>query len=976
MRTLSLRQLTIIQILQNGKFMNRLIKYGLVLATSFAVVACQTSGGSSAPDKSAVKVSPNDKRDYAAMTLDNGISVVLVSDPTVDKSAAALSVGVGLLHDPMTQQGMAHYLEHMLFLGTERFPETNGYSDFMSKNGGASNAYTWLDITNYMFEINNVAYDEALDRFSDFFKAPKLYEEYTEKEKNAVNAEWSMRREMDFFGQFKLNRSMMGDHPANRFLIGNLETLSDKPGSKLHTETVNFYNQYYSANIMKVALVSNLPLEQMKALATKHFSSIKNKQIEKPKVSTNLNFDELGKKRIHYVPNQDVKQLVIDFTIDNNVNDYKTKPNFFISYLIGSEMPGSPAYELKKAGLISNLSSSGSPEQYGNYGTMAIRIDLTDAGMSKREEITAVVMNFIEKIRNEGVDKKYFKEIQTSLNNDFRFLEKGNAFGYVSNLADEMQTYPVTDVISAPYTYSHFDAKSVKNVLDQLTPERLRIWYISKQEPHDQTLHFYDGKYKIVSIEQSEIDSWSKPVKYALNLPKVNTLLPEGFDIKTTGKNAQSKPEVVHDNNGIKVWHYPSQAFKSQPKGLVRVFFNSDEDMSGINSQILFSLWTDLYALNQSALMTEADIAGMSLSLQDRKGLELSVSGFTDKQSQLLEQGLKSFVFKADEKSFNQAVDRYVRDLKNAEKQFPIRQLFGYMTDVVTATGYESDALVKAAQELKAADLHAFMDKVMANNQIRVFAFGNYDQSDIEEFVAQIETVLPQTRQVTDYARTKVWKPAKKEVLSYKKDLEVADVAILDLIVHPDPSTKQEARARVLQSHLRTATFDKLRTEEQLAYAVTALTTQLRDFTTLGFAIQTPVKNVADMLQRFDDFKTEYVEKLNAITPEEFAKLKESVLVSLKEKPKNLSEELGPIIADWYDEKWQFNTRANLIAEVEKVTLDDLKTFYNETALNPEASRVSIQLRGSKFKDGSFAKLKGEKEVTDLVELHKAMQYQ
>jgi len=77
-----------------------------------------------------------------------------VSDPSAEKSAAALSVGVGLLHDPMSQQGMAHYLEHMLFLGTERYPDTKGYSDFMTKNGGAHNAYTWLDITNYMFKIN------------------------------------------------------------------------------------------------------------------------------------------------------------------------------------------------------------------------------------------------------------------------------------------------------------------------------------------------------------------------------------------------------------------------------------------------------------------------------------------------------------------------------------------------------------------------------------------------------------------------------------------------------------------------------------------------------------------------------------------------------------------------------------------------------------------------------------------------------
>ncbi|MFP3481129.1 insulinase family protein, partial [Burkholderia sp. SIMBA_057] len=81
---------------------------------------------------------------------------------------------------------LAHYLEHMLFLGTEKYPDTNEYSEFMSNNGGSQNASTWLDVTNYMFKINNSAYDEALDRFSDFFKAPKLYPEYADKGRNAV----------------------------------------------------------------------------------------------------------------------------------------------------------------------------------------------------------------------------------------------------------------------------------------------------------------------------------------------------------------------------------------------------------------------------------------------------------------------------------------------------------------------------------------------------------------------------------------------------------------------------------------------------------------------------------------------------------------------------------------------------------------------------------------------------------------------
>ena len=131
---------------------------------------------------SGIVQSPNDSREYRAVRLDNGIEVLLVSDPAVEKSAAALSVGVGLMFDPMAYQGMAHFLEHMLFMGTEAYPDIDGYMTYINENGGSRNAYTWLDITNYMFEIKNSAYEGALDRFSHFFKTPLLDPEYIEKE--------------------------------------------------------------------------------------------------------------------------------------------------------------------------------------------------------------------------------------------------------------------------------------------------------------------------------------------------------------------------------------------------------------------------------------------------------------------------------------------------------------------------------------------------------------------------------------------------------------------------------------------------------------------------------------------------------------------------------------------------------------------------------------------------------------------------
>ena len=963
-------------LLNNGLLMIQNVYRLVSCLLALGLVSCTSAFKAASLQGSQVIVSPNDTREYDTLVLGNQLAVLMVSDPSVDKSAAALSVGVGLLQDPMNQQGMAHYLEHMLFMGTERYPDPNGYTEFMSQNGGSSNAYTWLNITNYMFEINNDAYEQALDRFSDFFKSPKLYAEYSEKEKNAVNAEWSMRREMDFLGRYKLDRSMMGEHPANRFLIGNLETLSDKETGKLHPQMVEFYQQYYSANIMKVALVSNQPIAQMKKLAQQYFANITNKKIAKPEVAETLDFKKFAGKRIHYVPSQDIKQLILDFTITNNQSDYNYKPNYFVAYLLGSEMPGTPAFELKKSGLIASLNSSATPDFYGNYGNLTLDIRLTEAGMKQRAFITKVVMSYIEKIKNEGVDKKYYKEIKTSLDNRFRFLEKSNAFGYASSLSEEMQSYPIEQVVSAPYSYNEFNADSINRLLAQLTPERLRIWYVSQQEPFEHELHFYNGKYKIVDIDKKEIKSWGGQSDISLNLPKVNRLLPEKFDIKTNDIADQEKPLVVYDKNGVKVWHYPSQNYRTQPKGVLRIYFNSPERVNNIEGQILFALWNDLYQLRQSALITEASIAGMGLGFTEANGLELFVSGFTDKQPLLLEKALQSMVFNVDEASFNQALDRYIRGLKNAEKQFPFYQLFGEFNHIIASSGYENEQLITSAKQLRPSHLAEFMQRVMANNQIRIFAFGNYNQADIHSFVEKVNSVMPDKRQVTDYTRTKIWSPQQGEKLTYKKDLEVSDVAVYDLHVHSEPSARQEARARVLRSHLRTVAFDKLRTEEQLAYAVTVIAPKIREYTAIGFAIQTPVKNVAEMTKRFDAFKEEYLVQLNAITEQEFTQLKNSVLVSLKEKPKNLSEEQASMLNDWYLEKWNFDSREILIAEVEKVTLEDIKQFYQETAINDEAARMTIQLRGSKFKDNEFAKISGETEIKNLADYHRKATYQ
>ena len=128
-----------------------------------------------------IKKSAIDTRSYRHRVLPNGLEVLLVSDLASDQAAAALAVDVGSFAEPESHLGLAHFLEHMLFLGTAKFPDPDGYGDFISRNGGDRNAYTALDHTNYFFSIRPEAFFEGLDRFAQFFIAPRFDAAYVSR---------------------------------------------------------------------------------------------------------------------------------------------------------------------------------------------------------------------------------------------------------------------------------------------------------------------------------------------------------------------------------------------------------------------------------------------------------------------------------------------------------------------------------------------------------------------------------------------------------------------------------------------------------------------------------------------------------------------------------------------------------------------------------------------------------------------------
>jgi insulysin len=84
----------------------------------------------------------SDQRSYRALTLGNGLRAVLIHDPQLTFAAACANVRCGYMLDPEQQPGLAHWLEHAVHLGSEPYPGTATYKQFLAKHGGTSNAAT------------------------------------------------------------------------------------------------------------------------------------------------------------------------------------------------------------------------------------------------------------------------------------------------------------------------------------------------------------------------------------------------------------------------------------------------------------------------------------------------------------------------------------------------------------------------------------------------------------------------------------------------------------------------------------------------------------------------------------------------------------------------------------------------------------------------------------------------------------------
>jgi len=930
---------------------------------TLALTACSGAQPGADNASQAIVTPQTDTRAFRYVELDNGLRAVIVSDPGAQKAAASLDVYVGSGADTEQRQGLAHFLEHMLFLGTEKYPDAGEYQQFISAHGGSHNAYTAFEHTNYFFDIESAFLPDALDRFAQFFVAPLFTAQYVDREKNAVDSEFRANYKNEYRRSADALRDIVNtQHPFHNFSVGSLDTLSDRDGSAIRDDLLQFYHQHYSANIMTLAVVGRESPDELEKIVREKFSAIANRKLKPAAIDVPLFAPGLLPARMQIAPEKEVRQLSLTFPLPDLLPFQREKPTDYIAYLLGHEGNGSLLSYLKAKGWADAL-SAGEGINYRGGASFDISITLTKAGVEHEKDITAAVFQAVKRISEQGVEAWRYQEQAALSDLAFRFRDRQQPMNDVMQLSGGLQYYAPADVMRGNFLMTRFDEPLIRRFLQQLTPDNVLVTLMAPGVATDKTSTYYRTPYQIRSIDAAQRDAWRN---VALNadvvLPAKNPFVPQQLQTAGVEPVAGAVPQPLIDQSGLHFWHLQDGEF-GLPKTNSFFSVRSPQAQSDARNAALLEWYVQVVQDDLNELAYPAQLAGLGFRIDAHaRGFSVRISGYDDKQVVLLQSIIAALHKRTFDPQRALALrNDLLRRWRNADAEPPYQVLMRQLRQALYAPAFSEAALAAEIEKLGAADLERYsaqfwqavdIDALMVGNANADVArtFGNTLAQSLIGKVATLPAVTVAKLQSDTFA----WRDAK---------LPHADSAVIWYLQAQDDSPQQQALAALTAQIIETPFYQSLRTEQQFGYVVYAGYMPMLTVPGVAFVVQSPRYKPHQIEDAVTTFWHTFLQQLPRLDAQQFEHNRAALVHQLLEPPKNLgekAEEFWMSIALGDDD---FNREQEIAAAAQQLTQAQWQSFT-------EAYLDANQRRDLLLQSGDAA----AKPVTPAQGAHKKLQ--
>ncbi|KAK9671052.1 hypothetical protein RND81_12G003500 [Saponaria officinalis] len=876
-----------------------------------------------------------DERQYKRLLLSNSLNVLLISDPLTDKCAASMNVNVGSFSDPDALPGLAHFLEHMLFYASEKYPTEDDYSKYITEHGGSTNAYTASECTNYYFDVNVDAFEEALDRFAQFFINPLMSPDATTREIKAVDSEHQKNLLSDPWRMGQLNKHLSSPvHPYHKFSTGSWDTLEVRPkANNVNTreELLKFYKEYYSANLMQLAVYAKDSFESIEKLVKSKFQQIPNTDRSPLSFPGQPCTPDYLQILVKAVPIKEGHRLKIAWPITPGIHYYKEGPCKYMGHLIGHEAEGSLFYVLKTLGWATDL-SAGESDWTTEYSFFKVAIYLTDAGQDNMQNIIGLLFKYIQLLQSSDVCEWIFNEIVAVSETSFHYQDKSRPIDYVEDISSNMQLYPPKDWLARSRLPSMFNPGTIQMILNELTPDNVRIFWESKkfEGKTDSTEPWYGTAYSLERISGSVIQQWmsASPDEH-LHLPAANVFIPTDLSIKDF-KEKVTCPILLRRSSRSRLWFKPDTKF-SMPKAYIRIDFHCPNAGNSPEAEALTEIFTRLLMDYLNEFAYYAQVAGLHYSISHTDcGFEILlfviVFGYNHKLRNLLDMVVNKIVkFEVKPDRFAVMKETIIKEYQNFKFQQPYQQAMYHCSLILQDHSWPWMELLDVLPLLEADALSKFIPLMLSKAFLECYAAGNIELVEAETIIEQIEKALfegsnplCQPLSPSQHLTNRVVKLQKGKSYRYAaKGLNSSDEnsALVHYIqVHQD-NCPANVKLELIALIAKQPAFHQLRSIEQLGYIVVLLNRNDFGVRGLQFIIQSTAKGPSDIDGRVQAFLGKFETDLHQLNEDEFKKNVGALIDMKLEKHKNLGEECR---------------KESEVAALKQLTQQDLVDFFDE----------------------------------------------
>lgn len=866
--------------------------------------------------------SESDLRDYRYLRLANGLQIMLVSDADSEKAAASLDVKVGSAHNPPDRQGLAHFLEHMLFLGTEKYPDPAEYHAFISGHGGSHNAFTAMENTNYFFDIAASQLEPALDRFAQFFVAPLFDENYVEREKHAVHSEFrasireDSRRFMDALAEV-VNPS----HPFGQFTVGNLDTLD----GDIRPDLLDFYARYYSAERMALTVVGPQALDALEVMVVSRFAAVPGFDAAELQATPPIFEEGRLPLLLKVAPERDLHRVSLLFPMPSQRDYLRQKPLVFLAHLVGHEGEGSILNLLKQQGWADSL-GAGEGRAAGDDAFFQVDIGLTEKGLRNVWSVVDVVFAGIEQIGAHAIEEWRYQEQSDLAELSFRYQENTSSTGAAIRIAMGLQDYDYQEALRGPSTFSGFDAELIRSHWERLTPDNVLISIMSPEVETELESHFYGTPYAVSSVDFPKRTRTQQRLLRQLALPEKNRYVPDSLTIVNDEQSSTSKPRRLETPRDGRLWWHGDGQFQI-PRGTLYLHIRQPQ-LSEARDVAARAVLLEMIHDQLNTETYPALLAGLSYRWHPtREGVALMTDGFSDRQPAFFETVLEGAL--APEWSrdrFERVRAELERSVRNRALSAPYVQALSRLRTTLSPGQLDDPELAQALADLRLADVRRVHPAVFKGGTADLLVSGNFSAVDAQSLFHTARQQL----NLSDMPR-----PRDRKVLRLTEgqglfhELQHTDVAYIHYIQGRDNSVSEAAVFAVLQRILQPPFFHSLRTEQQLGYVVTVADGSIDLIPGLAFVVQSPSAGAVDIDTAVNDFIELADNYLRALDADGLERYRQAVLTGLKERPRSLTEQTQRFRSSIDLEDLDFDRRARLITAVETLDKEHLEALWH-----------------------------------------------